>query len=240
MSMITCIIVDDHQEAIDVLRIHLKNITVLGLKATFTNPLEALEYLNKNKIDLLFLDVEMPNFSGLDFLDHLNAKSGTPIPKIIFITGHHSYAVTGYDKGVSDYLLKPVSLSRLKLAIDRLLPSFRNMSDSEPKNSFFFVDSDNKKLRIDFADILYIEAAGNYVTIATKAKKYMIHDSLSSIAGSLPEKDFLRTHKSHITSVSNIRSVSATELNVTFEGVSKNIPIGPTYKVGVFKSLGIE
>jgi len=238
--MFNCIIVDDHSESIDILKFHLKQIPEIAVKNTFTNPIEALKYLDENKADLLFLDVEMPNFSGLDFLDNLKAKYGVQIPKIIFTTGHHQYAVTGYDKGVADYLLKPVSLSRLKLAVDRLLPVLKQQADTGTANTFFFVESDNKKVRIDFADILYVEAAGNYVHIATREKKYMIHETLTSIAGSLPEKAFVRTHKSFVAAIAGIRSVAATELVVGWEKTTKNIPIGATYKEAVFAKLGIS
>jgi DNA-binding LytR/AlgR family response regulator len=235
--MINCMIVDDHQEAIDVLEIHFKSIQDISLSAKFTNPLEALSYLEKNSVDLIFLDVEMPNFNGIDFIENLKAKHGMLIPKVIFTTGHHGYAISGFDKGVTDYLLKPVSLSRLKLAIDRLRAGAGKVKEDVPVNSFFFVESDNKKVRINFSDIVYVEAAGNYVTIALKEKKYTVHMTLTSLWNSLPEKDFIRTHKSFIIAVSGILALSGTELVVNNGPKTRTIPIGATYKESVLKRL---
>jgi two-component system LytT family response regulator len=237
--MIKCIVVDDQQEAIDVLKIHLKQIPSVSLDATFINPIEALQYIDDNKIDVLFLDVEMPNFSGIDFLENLKAKYGVKIPKIIFTTGHHEYAVAGFDKGVTDYLLKPVSLSRLKLSIDRLLTTTSILQALPPPNTFFFVESDNKKIRINFDEVIYVEAAGNYVSIATKGKKIMIHETLSAISKALPQNDFVRSHKSFVVSIANIKAVNGAELILGFEEKIKSIPIGATYKEAVMKKLGI-
>lgn len=237
MTKITCMVVDDQHQSIDLIKDHIEQVPILSLRYETTNPVHALGFLDNEKVDCIFLDVDMPQLSGLEFIEALKSKFGNDIPKIILITGYDTYALSGYDYGVFDYLLKPVNFKRFKIAADRLLASF-NQTKKEPV-TFFFADVDGEKIKINFSDIICIEAAGNYISIYTDKKKYTCYNTLNGMQEILPESEFIRVHKSFIASVSSIQSVRGNELFVTVNGATKRIPIGITYKEKLLKALRI-
>jgi two-component system LytT family response regulator len=232
-------IVDDQQAAIDLISVHISKIPELSLSSTHTDPITALVEYDKNPQELIFLDVEMPGLTGLEFVESLKAKYGNRMPKVIFTTGSEDYAMSGFDQGVADYLLKPISFKRFKIAVDRVLAGIENKQIPVEAEGFFFAESDNKKVRINFTDIVYIEAAGNYVTIAMKEKKLTIYNSMSAMQVLLPEKDFARIHKSFIASIPHIQALSGNEVIMTLGDKTKNLPIGVTYREGLLKKLKI-
>lgn len=168
---INCIIVDDQIESVELLSDHVKNIPALVLKYTSTNPIEALTFLEHEQVDCIFLDIEMPQLTGLEFIETLKYKLGNAIPKIILITGYDQYAVTGYDYGVFDYLLKPISFKRFKIAIDRLTTALQPIAEIQAVREFIFVDVDGKKIKVLFNEVVYIEGAGNYILLVTSDKR---------------------------------------------------------------------
>jgi DNA-binding LytR/AlgR family response regulator len=228
---LNCIIVDDEPAARNGLAEDIKDIgfiTVCGLAA---NAFEALDLINKLSPDLIFLDVDMPVLSGLDFLRLIKVK-----PMVVITTAYPQYALDGYDHGVVDYLLKPISLERLAIACDKALQlhSYRNQSLSENiPPGHFFIKCNGKMERIDFNEILYIEAANNYIFIHTNSKRYMVYRTLKGIAGQLPQNKFVRVHKSFIVARDQIQQVSADEIVVN----NVNIPLSRNFKSNFQKQI---
>lgn len=238
--MINCIVIDDQIEAIDIIVSHIKNKPELTVVNTFTNPLQALAFLEENKIDLVFIDVQMPHLNGLDFIESIRSKKGSNIPKFILTTGHDQYALSGFEQGVADYLLKPIGFKRFTISIDRLLNNMPPPVVKEnPSQDFFFADVNGKKVKILFKDIAYIEGSGNYITVFGAKSKVLIYKSLSGLQEILNPSIFLRAHKSFIVSVDYIDAVKGNELFLKIENESKVIPIGSTYKDAILSTLRI-
>ena len=149
--MINCIVVDDQQEAIDVIVEHAKRIPQIVVTKTFTDSIEALHFLESNKIDLVFLDVDMPNLNGIELIESYKAKIGSTSAKFIFTTGYPDYAISGFEKGVIHYLLKPIVFKRLKEAVERFLENTKNIQSNDAiggNKDYFFVESDGSKLKL--------------------------------------------------------------------------------------------
>lgn len=194
--MINCIIIDDQQGSIDVIVSHIKNKSELLLIETFINPLEAMAFLEKNKIDLVFIDMQMPHLNGLDFIESLRAKKGIDVPKFVFTTGDSKYALSCFDHGVSDYLLKPVGFKRFNISVDRLIIDWKGtVLPPAPTSEFFFADVDGTKIKINYKDIAYIESYGNYIKVIGNRLKLLIHKSMNSIQEILPPENFIRVCK---------------------------------------------
>jgi two-component system, LytTR family, response regulator len=234
---IKCMVVDDQIESTELLADHIKNISSFDLKYVTTNPIEALSLLERDKIDCIYLDIEMPQMSGLEFIDAMKESIARPIPRIILITAYDQYAVSGYDYGVFDYLLKPVSYKRFKISAERILASFNS---NEIPREFLFLDIDGKKVRLNFAEIMMVEGAGNYIIIWTVNKKLICYKTMSSILELLPSSKFLRVHKSFIISIACIDSIRGNEVFIRINGAVKNIPIGVTYKNSLLEFLQIN
>jgi DNA-binding LytR/AlgR family response regulator len=230
-------IVDDHSQSTELMVDHVKKVPQLDLKLATTNPIEALSYLDSESVDCIFLDIEMPEITGLEFIETVKAKHGARMPRIVLITAYDRYALTGYDYGVFDYLLKPVSFKRFKISIDRLLTE---NASAESERDFLFVDVDGRKLRINFSEIVYVEGAGNYIFIATHEKKVICYKTMTSILESLPLKDFVRVHKSFIVALGKVTAIKGNEVLVSLSNSTKNLPIGTTYKDNLLKLLRIN
>lgn len=235
--MINTIIIDDQQGSIDVLVNHIKKKTELSLAGTFTNPLEGLKFLERNKIDLVFIDMQMPHLTGLELIENLRLKKGNDIPKFIFTTGFDEYALDCFNQGVKDYLVKPIGFNRFNIAIDRIIEDLKAKANFEKE--FFFADVNGAKIKINFKDISYIEGLGNYVMVIGNQLKVPIHRSLNSILEILPTELFIRVHKSFIISIPSIQGLKGSELAFIIDTKEKKIPIGPTYKDAIFKRLGV-
>ena len=234
---VKCMIVDDHSQSTELMVDHVKKVPQLDLKLATTNPIEALSYLDSESVDCIFLDIEMPEITGLEFIETVKAKHGARMPRIVLITAYDRYALTGYDYGVFDYLLKPVSFKRFKISIDRLLTE---NASAESERDFLFVDVDGRKLRINFSEIVYVEGAGNYIFIATHEKKVICYKTMTSILESLPSKDFVRVHKSFIVALGKVTAIKGNEVLVSLSNSTKNLPIGTTYKDNLLKLLRIN
>lgn len=238
--MIRCIVIDDQIEAIEIIVSHIKNKPELTVVSTFTNPVEALPFLENNKIDLVFIDIQMPHLNGLDFIESIRAKKGSNVPKFILTTGHDEYALSGFEQGVADYLLKPIGFKRFNIAIDRLLNNMPQAPVKEIINQdFFFADVNGKKIKILFKDIAYIEGSGNYITVFGVKTKVLLYKSLSALHEILNQDTFLRAHKSFIVSIDYIDAVKGNELFLKMDNETKTIPIGSTYKDTILSSLRI-
>lgn len=226
---INCLIVDDEQAAIDILTSYVSSIPSLNLVTTCINPLEALEIVHSQPIDLVFIDIHMPELSGLSFIKLVKTKC-----KFILTTAYKQYALEGFDNNAVDYLIKPIAFERFLQAIQKVqIPNIPAVSINEvnsqsiKNDNFIFVKTDNRIQRINLADILYIEGLGNYVTIHTERGKYITLLNVKDLEESLPSEQFTRVHRSYIISLSKIEFI---EGNQIYLDKDLNIPLGDTYK----------
>jgi two-component system, LytTR family, response regulator len=231
---VRCMIVDDEPLAIEVLKSHIKKISSLEVVECCRNVIDAFESLNKRKIDLLFLDIQMPIIKGTDFIRDLKSP-----PNIILTTAHQEYALEGYDLGVLDYLVKPISFERFCKAVNKLLyPSFQcgsitpNQSDND-HDSFIYLKSNKKFHKIILHDILFIESKRDYIIIHTHNRQIKAKSPITSIEEIFTDNEFLRIHRSFIVSIKNITSFTA----CTIEVLGTKLPIGRNYKQQVNKVL---
>ena len=232
-----CIAIDDEPLALDVIENFSAKIPFLKLEAVFKNPLEAIEYLRTNKIDLVLLDIEMEEITGIQFLRLLNNQ-----PYIIFTTAYENYALQGFELDVVDYLLKPFLFERFVKAVnkvhERMLKesSTREYNKSQNKtalNDFFFVKTGFQQQKIKYDDILYIEGQADYLKIVTNTSNVMTLQSFKSISKVLPSDKFIRVHKSHIVAIRHIDSI---ERNIIKIG-NKTLSVSETYSKSFFETL---
>ena len=229
-KIIQCLIVDDEPIAREILENHLKEIRNVNVAASCKNALEAFNIINSEDVNLIFLDINMPNISGLSFAKSINKNI-----KIIFTTAYREYAVDGFDLQAVDYLLKPISFERLLQAINKFFDEsipVSNLGTEEiryEKSNFIFVRSDRKMIKINFSDVNYIESLSDYIKIHLTDKTVITRETITSIEAKLPKKDFVRVHRSFIVSVLKIDSFT----NEYIEINKKAIPISRTYKKDV-------
>jgi DNA-binding LytR/AlgR family response regulator len=209
---IKAIIIDDEPLAIDVLVNFSGTIDYLAIEGTFTNPLEAIKFLSEHRIDLIFLDIEMPIINGVDLVEALNSK-----PKIIFTTAYPQYAVDGFNLDAVDYLLKPISYKRFLKAIHKVSNTFDYNADviipnqiviNSKDNKFIFVKSDYENLKVNIQEIKYIEGLKDYLRINLTNDKFVLTlSNFSSIIEKISNPDFIRVHNSYIVNLNYIKSI---------------------------------
>ena len=230
---IQCLLVDDEPPAREILRRYIGDIATMELAAECSNALQAFTVLQKEPIDLMFLDVRMPRMNGNDFLKSLRHP-----PKVILTTAYPEYAVEGYELDVVDYLLKPVPFDRFLRAVNKAFPTGavpeEKMDVTEKKKQafvYFRIDRKMKKVMLD--DILYIESMKDYIKLFTSEGTLITKQSISSVEEMLPEKEFARVHRSYIVSLNNIKSFTAEVIEIG----NSNIPIGKLYRSDAMKIL---
>lgn len=232
--MITCIIVDDEQHAVDILEHYIQQTLQLQLVKSFTNPLEALAYLTTQQVDLIFLDIQMPELSGIDFIKTIHARS-----KVILTTAYSEFALEGYELYVVDYLLKPIRLARFLTAVQKVCEQLqtgkKNMEDNTDDFIFVKTESKGKLLKINLADIDYIESLKNYMAIHCGSQKTLVFTSLKELEERLPEKQFIRVHKSFIVPVYKITGIDGNI--VKLKNVNADILIGESYKAKLMEMI---
>ncbi len=217
------IAIDDEPIALDIVKSHASKVSFINLVAVFTNAFDAIAFLQKNQVDLIFLDIKMPDISGIDFLHSLSNP-----PLVIFTTAYAEHTVKGFELNALDYLLKPFSLSRFLKACNKAeeLYSLRKKMPAATQPVYLFIKDGYEQIRVDIDDIMFIEAAGNYTVIHLKG-----HPSLSTrmpiseMQALLPLQKFIRTHRAFIVAKS---SVTKFDRNQVWIG-EKLIPVGPTY-----------
>jgi len=233
MDKIKTIIVDDEPLAIEILETYVQKVPELELVEKCTNAFEANECLKKNKIDLMFLDIQMPQLTGIDFV-----KSLTHPPLTIFTTAYSEYAVEGFELNAVDYLLKPISLDRFLKAVNKTLNTInKNKSGSEGEPSededgegFIFVKSDKKFVKVKYDDILYIEGLKDYVIIRMEKSRVITLQTMKSLEDKLPVKFFKRIHRSFIVNISRINAILGNMVEVIENGQAKQLPVGKNYR----------
>ncbi|HCA09108.1 LytTR family DNA-binding domain-containing protein [Chryseobacterium sp.] len=219
MKTIKCIIVDDEPLAISLLENYVRKIPFLELVFSAENPILALEYIQNNEADLIFLDIQMPELSGINFMKIVGEKK-----KYILTTAYSEYALEGYEHNIIDYLLKPVSFDRFYKSAVKAQERFSFSESNE--ESYFFVKSSGQQHRISFNDILYIESIKDYVNIKTSNEEYIVLDTLKSLETQLSER-FVRVHKSFIVNLDQTKNIGIKKIVLVSE---QEIPIGESYR----------
>ncbi len=229
---INCIIVDDEAVARDIIASHVSKINSINIVAQCSNAIEAFNCINNNTIDLIFLDINMPDISGISF-----AKSINKDIKIIFTTAYRDYAVEGFELQATDYLLKPISFTRLLKAVNTFFETHTNSeqiaTEQSTTNDFTFVRSDRKMIKLNFNAIVYVESYSDYVKFHLKSKTVTSRDTITAIEAKLPKQQFIRIHRSFIVSIDAISSFTNEHITIA----NKALPISRSYKKEVLKRL---
>lgn len=231
---VKCLIVDDEPLAIEVIKAHIEKIDSLEIVSTCQNAIEAFEVLKSKKIDLIFLDIQMPGMTGTELLRSLHNP-----PKVIMTTAYREYAIESYELDVVDYLLKPISFERFFKAINKYFQSvtddviIHSPSSVPCEEGFIYIRSNKKVFKILLRDILYVESLKDYLRIYTHNKPVVTKYTISAFEERLPANQFVRIHRSFIVSLDHISSFTAN----TIEVADKELPIGRSYKQQVFKTL---
>ncbi len=229
--MINCLVVDDEPIARNGLMEHIRQIDFLNLVAECKSAMEATTWLQRKNIDLIFLDIQMPKLTGIDFI-----KNSPALPVVIFTTAYPEYAIEGYELDILDYLLKPISFNRFfkaALKAQEFLGS-RIRHEISALEDFFFIKCNQKIEKIMIADVLYIEGMSNYIIIHTKQKKYVAYLTFKGIEEKLPQSMFIRIHKSFLVSIHAIQSIDGNEIKM--EKIT--LPISKNYKEEVMNKIG--
>lgn len=228
--MIKAIIVDDEPLALEIMETYIQQIPDIQLVKKCENAFEANEVLKTQQIDLMFLDIQMPQLSGIDFLKTLSNP-----PSVIFTTAYPDYAVEGFDLNAVDYLLKPISLERFLKAVNKVSEKLSaKRADHENVQSeaedFFFVKADKKLVKINFDDILYIEGLKDYVIIRQESGRVITLQTMKSLEDRLPVSKFKRVHRSYIVNIKRITAILGNMVELMEAGKVKQLPIGKNYR----------
>ncbi|WP_256002212.1 LytR/AlgR family response regulator transcription factor [Pedobacter deserti] len=245
MIKLKCIAVDDEPLALDIIEDYVSKVPFLELVTRTENAIEALQLVQAGGIDLVFLDIQMPELTGIQFLKIANAKA-----HFILTTAYSEYALESYDLNVSDYLLKPIAFDRFYKAVEKVhakaahvspvqviqsphLPAVKPPAASTPVQDFIFVKTEHKIQRIALEDILYIEGLKDYISIYTKAERVITLQNMKRMEETLPANHFIRVHKSYIISLDKIESIERSRISIC----GKVIPIGDTYRDEFFRRI---
>ena len=239
-----CVIIDDEPLAVDIIESYLLQIDNMEIVAKCNNPLEAITILNKHQVDLVFLDIEMPNLTGIDLVNVVEN-----IPQFIFTTAYPQYALDGFNLNATDYLVKPIPFHRFLKAVSRAKSKNElesknrvNISSAGPlptkiKNNFIFVKSEYENIKINIEDIKYIQGLKDYIKIYIKQsnKAILTLSNFKEILNKLPLDQFMRVHRSFIVNIAQIKLLQKTKIVID----DVRIPIGETYKNEVLERLGV-
>ena len=226
----TCIIIDDEPLAVNLLESYVSKIENLKLLGTFNNPLDALKLLRETSVDLLFLDIQMPEITGVEFKKIIN-----PEVKVIFTTAYSEYALESYDLNAVDYLLKPITFQRFLQAVEKVHTPTAT-TKIEDTVDFIFVKTEYRHQKIMLSDILFMKGLSDYVAIQTKDQKILTLQNMKDFDQNLPHTRFMRVHKSYIVSLEHIEFIERNR--IVIEG--EYIPIGATYKDAFWKAINGE
>jgi DNA-binding LytR/AlgR family response regulator len=233
--MLKCMVIDDEPLAIQLLATHISKVSFLELANTFNNPMEALISFNSNPVDLIFLDIQMPQLTGIQFMKLLQNRA-----QVIITSAYEEYAIEGYEHNVTDYLLKPISFERFYKAVEKAYninnPSHKLNPKQDLSNAtggYIFVKVETKMVRVELDDILFIEGLKNYVSIFTKSQRIVTLQVMKQLEEILPSNRFIRVHKSYIVALDKINSIERQEISIN----DRIIPIGITYQEQFFKLL---
>lgn len=232
---IRCIIVDDEPLATEILEAYVSKISFLELVQICANAFEAIECLKQHTVDLIFLDINMPDLSGIELLNTLATK-----PAVIFTTAYANYAVEGFNLDAVDYLLKPIPFDRFVKAANKAEAFFSSkqttQDDSamaEVQSEYLFVKTEYKIVKVNLKDILYVEGLKDYIKIVTPEGQLLTLQSMKNMQETLPDAQFMRVHKSYIVAIAHIESIERNKINIQ----DKWIPIGTTHRDQFYKRI---
>lgn len=235
-TKIKCLVVDDEELAIDLLVDHIKNVDFLELVGTCKNAIEANNFLSKNAVDLLFLDIQMPGMTGIQFLEGLAIK-----PLVIFVTAYEQYALEGYQLDILDYLLKPISSERFIKAANKSFEAFNYLESKRQHNTsldldYMFIHADYSLIKVSFADIEFVEGLKDYIKIHLKSQKFPLvcRMTMKGIEEKLPTNNFMRIHKSFIVNLKSIESIRNQKIKIG----ENHIPLSENYSEDFYEKIG--
>jgi DNA-binding LytR/AlgR family response regulator len=228
MKKLSCIIVDDEPVARKILHEFVDQVPFMDLQGKFENAMKAEMFLKNNTIDIIFLDIEMPKISGLQFLQKMNIES-----MVILTTAFPQYALEGYELDIIDYLLKPFALSRFLKAVQKAKDYYqmKTMTTGALQPSYIFIKSDKRIEKIELGDILYAESVGNYVSVYTENKKIIAYLTMKSLESQLPPDEFIKIHQSYMVNCSKIDAIEGNEIKIG----SRSLPMSRNYREMVMK-----
>lgn len=229
--MIRTLLVDDEPLALDILESYVAKLPDLELVGRCENAIQANEIIRTGEVDLVFMDIQMPQMTGIELL-----KSLSNPPSIVFTTAYAEYAVEGFELNATDYLLKPIAFDRFLKAVNKVQESITKTSDSK-SDEFFFVKADKKLVKIHYSEILYIEGLKDYVIIKKEEGRVIALQTMKSLESKLPSDNFMRVHRSYIINVSKIKAVVGNSIEIVEAGKPKSIPIGKNYKEDLLKII---
>jgi DNA-binding LytR/AlgR family response regulator len=227
-----CAIVDDEPLAITVLEGFLAKLSNIEVVATFNDALSVIDFLSENQVDFLFLDIEMPNLTGIDFLKTLSNP-----PLVVITSANKNYATDAFDLSVVDYIVKPLTLERILKATNKVsekISAKPNYVDLKENNSFIFLKENKRMVKVNLDEILFVESVKDYVKVVCRGKTVITKQNISGIEQVLNPLDFIRVHKSFIVSFKNVDAFSSSEIEI---GLFK-VPIGRSYKDNALNRLG--
>ncbi|MEY4274876.1 MAG: hypothetical protein RL638_1824 [Bacteroidota bacterium] len=239
-TILKCIAIDDESLALDLVEDNIAKVPFLKLEARCRNAFEAIEYLQNNAVDLIFLDIQMPGLTGVQFLEGLTQK-----PMVIFVTAYQQYALEGFNLDVIDYVLKPISFERFLKASHKALDFYKskqallgNVNKPEVKTDYIFIHADYSLMKIMFEDILYIEGLKDYIKIHLRNQKFPIvcRMTMKLISEKLPSDEFLRIHKSFIVSLKKIESIRNQKVKIG----ENHIPLSDSYSEQFYQTIGYQ
>lgn len=229
--MLNCLIIDDENHAIDLLAEYIESVSFLNLESTTNDPIDGLKLINDRNYDIIFLDVEMPKITGLELLAGINQKS-----KVVITSANRDYAADGYEHEIFDFLLKPIRFERFLKVVQKIFNATAK-ENTNTKDDFIFVklDTKNRLKRILYSDIVYIEGAGNYITIHTITEKVVTYLTIKDFEELVPSEKFMRVQKSYVVAIEKIIGLEGNE--ILLEN-NKSVLVGESYRQKVHEFLG--
>ena len=227
--MLKAIALDDEPMALEVIKAHANKISFLALQATFVSAKEALEYLKTNPVDLIFLDINMPDITGLDFSQLLPKETA-----VVFVTAYSQYAVDAFNMNATDYLVKPIEFTRFMKACQKVYENAQNAKGEAVDMSYLFVKEGYDLVRIVVDDLLYVQSEGNYLTFKEKHRKSLTRMTMTEAMESLPKNKFIRVHKSYLINLNHVQKVEKYQISVT-DNVF--VPIAANYHAELMEAL---
>lgn len=235
---LTCIAIDDEPLALEIITAYIEKVPFLKLLKTFDNAIDSIDYIKKNKVDLMFLDIEIESLTGIQLIHAIKDP-----PEVIFTTAYDSYAVESFELDAADYLLKPISFERFVKSVDKVYNKFispkpKADTHSHPAKStsgnFIFVKTENRLQKVAFNEILFIEGQGDYLKIVTINAKIMTLQNFKKFETTLPSENFIRVHKSYLVALNKIESISRNRIKIG----NMLIPVSDSYKTAFYEAIG--
>lgn len=235
-----CLVIDDEPLARDLMRSHIEKLENFEICAECGDAMKALQELHNHKVDLMFMDIQMPQITGLEFLKTLKNP-----PKVIITTAYREYALEGFELDVVDYLLKPITFERFLKSVNKYYQATQDdvkasqpisVNSGKSEEAFIYVKENKKVVKVHLSDILYVEGLSEYVQIYTPSKKIITKTSMTNMSEKLPDDNFVRIHKSFIVSLSKVEAFTSSSIEVP----GKELPIGRSYKNSVLDVLQMQ